>query len=240
MDFAGPGAESPPAVAEATGLVPGPGDTTSCRATKPASRRPEPTHHQDSSPGREPALRKEKPPRRSGHLLQLEKGLHAAVKARRGHERASKTNPVTKPGLPLSARRIRTSVYKSGPEATFPSTLIGAGQERAEMLSEEKEAATSSNTTCEERWSLQDSEGPPSDSSWHKPMTSISKTRTWPHASPGSQKKEQGPPLSLPVLTGGNEVQPRPAPQFRIQLHPDTGALGTKTLALGFMLYEQR
>ena len=40
-------------------------------------------------------------------------------------------------------------------------------------------------------------------------------------------------------MTGGNEGQPRPAPQFRIQLRPDTGALGTKTLALGFMLYEQ-
>ena len=33
-------------------------------------------------------------------------------------------------------------MYKPGPEATFPSTLSGAGQERAEMLSEEKEATT--------------------------------------------------------------------------------------------------
>lgn len=96
MDFSGPGAESPPAIAEATGLVPGPGDTTPCRATKPASRRPSPPT--TTTPVRAGSSRKEKPlrrarsPRRSGRRLQLEKGLHAAAKARRGHERASKTN----------------------------------------------------------------------------------------------------------------------------------------------------
>ena len=57
---------------------------------------------------------------------------------------------------------------------------------------------------------------------------------------PRVTEERTGPPLGPPVLTGGKEGQPCPAPQLHIQLSPDTDALDTKTLGLGFMLYEQR
>lgn len=131
-------------------------------------------------------------------------------------------------------------MYKSGPEAKFPSTLNGGGRERAEMLSEEKEAAMLVQTQPAERGGLSKTVRVCPAT---LPGTSPSRASARPgrgHVPPRVTEGRTGPPLSPPDLTGGNEGQPCPAPQFRIQLRPDTEALGTKTLALGFMLYEQR
>lgn len=192
-------------------------ETTSCRATKPRATGPGPAHH-DSSPGAralqgddlrgEPLTATER-----ACLLWLEKRPRTATKTRRSHGRGHRMRSRSKPGLLLSTQCIRASVNNSGPEAKFPSPPKGGGRERGEMLFEEKEAATLVQIHPAGRGGLSETVRvrPAALPGTSPSRASARAGRGHAPPPPGSQKKERGPPLGPPVMTGGKEGQPRPA-----------------------------